>query len=294
MKVNGVTIRRSYFETPTMDDRKWAKIPEIPADVFYADMEDSVPPSLKEKAREKVVELIKNPEHFGGREFICRTNNLNSPWGREDLEAMAEAHAPFVLYPKVRDTDEMHEVMEILHRHGATPEVMLIIETPQAILHLEEIASVPGVAGLAFGPGDFALETGVSLLDGDESFTDGMLYARTKTHVVARALQLESVEGMFLANLKDLETVRRLAHRSRLFGFSGVMVFYPSHVPIINESRTPRPEEVAWSQRVVEAFEEARARGQGAITLDGRWLTVHQFTAAQQDLAIAKALGLTG
>src|SRR5262245_11312110 len=108
-----------------MDERKWSKVPEIPADVFFADMEDSVPPSLKPAAREKVLGLVEDPGYFGGREFICRPNNLSTPWGREDLEALAEAKAPFVLYPKVRTAAEMREVAQIFARRGAAPEIML-------------------------------------------------------------------------------------------------------------------------------------------------------------------------
>jgi len=293
VKVDGITIRRTYMEVPTMDDKKWDRIPSMGADVFMADIEDSVPPELKAKARDKVVSLIKDPSFFGGREFICRPNNLYTQWGRDDLEALAEAHAPFVLYPKVRSVAEMREVKGIFEKRGATPEIMLIIETPQAVLHLEEIASVTGVAGLLFGPGDLSMETGIALLDGREAFKDAFLYPRSKLIMVARALGLEAAEGIFVADLKDAEMVKGAAARSRLFGFTGNMTFYPPHIPLIHEARTPKAEDVAWSKRVVDAYQDAKARGQGAVTVDGRWLTIHQFTEAQRALRIATALGLS-
>src|ERR1700694_2954867 len=102
MKVGGVSIRRTYLEVPTMDSHKWDKIPGIDADVFMADMEDSVPPKLKEEAREKVLGLVRDPSYFGDKEFVCRPNNLFTPWGREDIEGLAEAGAPFLMYPKAR------------------------------------------------------------------------------------------------------------------------------------------------------------------------------------------------
>ena len=292
MKIGGEAIRRSYIEVPTMDDRKWSKIPDINADVFMADIEDSVPPDLKEKAREKVIGLVRDPSYFGGREFICRPNNLDTQWGRDDLNALAEAGAPFVLYPKARSADEVREVVSIFAAHGASPELMLIVETPQAVVWLDDLAAVVGVTGLMLGPGDLSLETGIALLDGREPFADGFLYARSKTIMVARALGLEATEGMFVSDLKDLEAVRAVADRSRLFGFTGMLTFYPPHVAVINESRTPRAEDIAWSKRVVEAYEEARARGEGAVTVDGRWLTIHQFSEAQRALRLAGALGL--
>lgn len=245
MKVGGAVIRRSYMEVPTMDERKWEKIPSIPADVFYLDIEDSVPPPLKEAARAKVVSVIEDPSIFGTREYICRPNNINTEWGRDDLEAIAAAHVPFVLYPKVRSVDEIREVKRIFEKHGATPDIVVLVETPHALLQLEAIASVSGVTGLAFGPGDLSMEAGVALLDGRSSFRDGLLYARTRTLIVARALGLEAIDAIFVADLKDIDAVKAEARRSRLQGFTGIQTFYPPHVAVINEVMTPSRGEVA-------------------------------------------------
>lgn len=292
MKINGITIRRTYLETPIMDERKWEKIPAIPADVVFGDIEDSCAPNLKEQARYKVVELIKDPTFLGGRELTCRPNNLSTPWGREDLEALAEAKAQYILYPKVRSLEEIYEVKRIFDRRGAAPEIMLIIETPQAVLNLKEIAACPGVTGLMFGPGDLSMETGTALVRGRHAFMEGFLYSRTKTLTTARAYGLEAVEGLFLADLKDLEAVRQAAELSRLFGFTGMGMFYPPHVPIVNEVMTPTAEDVRWARRLIEAYEEARERGLAAVTVDGRWVTVHQYIGAQRTLKVAEALGM--
>lgn len=292
MKVNGVTIRRSYMAVPPMDNHKWDKIPSIPADVFVADMEDTVPPKLKDKARDKVLELVKDPSYFGGREFICRPNNLSTPWGLDDVEALAEAHAPFIEYPMVRHAGELLEIKRIFERHGASTEIAVIIETPQAILHLEEIAACPMVGGLVFGPGDLAMETGISLLNGRLAFTEGMLYGRNKTLLAARAYGLEAIEGVWIDDPKDLDAVRQSVHMSKLFGFTGNIVFYPAWIPIINQLRTPSVEEIRWARRVVSSYDEGLENGKAAITLDGKWLTIHQYTIAKELLKIASAVEL--
>jgi citrate lyase subunit beta/citryl-CoA lyase len=292
MKVNGVNIRRSYLEVPTMDSHKWSKIPSIQADVFMADMEDSVPTALKDQARDKVVELVRDPRYFGGREFICRPNNLGTPWGRDDLEALAEARAPFLMYPKVRYAGELLEVNRIFDRHGATTEIAVLIETPEAVLHVEELAACPMVSCLMFGPGDLAMETGISLINGRMPFTEGMLYARSKTLLAARAYGLEAVEGIFVSDLKDLETVRESLRLSKLMGYTGTICFYPPWVPVINEIRTPSREDIQWSQKVVDAYEAGLEKGQAAVTVDGKWLTIHQYRLAKDELKVAHALGL--
>lgn len=280
-------VRRSYFECPIMVEKKWAKVPEIDADVFMLDMEDSTPPGLKVEARRRIVKLIKDPSYLGGREFVVRPNNLSTEWGRADLEAVAEAKAPFVIYPKVRSADEMREVKRIFDERGATPEIMLIIETPQAVLQLEAIASCPGVTVLLVGPGDLSMETGISLFDGADEFTDGFIYTRSKVLLVAKAYGLQPADAVFTADLKDQVRMRQAMERSRRMGFTGLMSFYPPHVPMINEVMSPSKTEVEWSSRVVETYTKGRAEGLAAISLDGKFLTVHQFTTAQETLRVA-------
>lgn len=280
-------VRRSYFECPIMVEKKWSKIPEIDADVFMLDMEDSTPPNLKVASRGRIVELIKDPSYLGGREFVVRPNNLATTWGREDLEAIAEANAPFVIYPKVRTAEEMREVKRIFDERGATPEIMLIIETPQAILQLEAIASCPGVTALLVGPGDLSMETGISMFEGPDEFTDGFIYTRSKVLMVAKAYGLQPVDAVFTADLKDQARMRQAMERSRRMGFTGLMSFYPPHVPMINEVMSPSKDEVTWAQRVVDTYTKGREEGLAAISLDGRFLTVHQFTTAQATLHAA-------
>jgi citrate lyase beta subunit len=277
-----------------MVEKKWAKIPEIDADVFMLDMEDSTPPNHKVEARARIVDLIKAPGYLGGREFVVRPNNIATEWGREDLEAAANAKAPFVIYPKVRSVEEIREVRRIFDERGATPELMLIIETPQAVLHLEEIASFPGVTALLVGPGDLSMETGISLFEGADEFTDGFIYTRSKVLMVAKAYDLQPVDAVFTADLKDQARMRQAMERSRRMGFTGLMSFYPPHVPMINDVMSPSPDEVSWAQRVVDTYTRGREEGLAAISLDGKFLTVHQFTTAQATLHAANLIEKKG
>lgn len=89
---------RSIIETPILDERKWAKIPTIPADAFLIDLEDAVPAPGKERARELAVEYVMEPSHFEGRVTIARPNHPSTPWGREDIEAFAEAEEIIATY----------------------------------------------------------------------------------------------------------------------------------------------------------------------------------------------------
>jgi citrate lyase subunit beta/citryl-CoA lyase len=196
------------------------------------------------------------------------------------------------MYPKARYAGELLEIKRIFDRQGATTEVAVLIETPEAVLHVEELAACPMVSCLMFGPGDLAMETGISLIDGRMPFTEGMLYARSKTLLAARAYGLEAVEGIFVSDLKDLEAVRQSARLSKRMGYTGTICFYPPWIPVINEVRTPSSEEIDWSKRVVDAYEAGLEKGHAAIAIDGKWLTIHQYKLAKGELELAHALGL--
>src|SRR5262249_20163422 len=73
-----------------------------------------------------------------------------------------------------------------------------------------------------------------------------------------------------VADFRDLEAFRATIRRSRKLGFVGASVIHPSQVPILNEEFTPPAEEVAHAERVVAAYEQAKAQGIGAVTVDGK------------------------
>jgi citrate lyase beta subunit len=283
-------LRRSYFEAPIMDERKWAKVPTIPADVFLADMEDSVPGPLKERARKKVAALVGDPSFFAGREMVCRPNNLSTDWGRDDLEALAEVGAEFILYPKARSAAEVRDVASIFTKHGLKPEIQLLIETPQAVLRVEELSECDLVSGLAFGPGDLAAETRIAHWSKAGTFTDGFLYARSRIVMAARASGLQAIDAAFLGDPKDLNSMCAAAEHSYLMGFDGMISFYPPHVPIINARFEPGVDEIAEAQTIVQRYEEAQAAGRAALTVMGRHVTVHDYRAARQLLTQAAGI----
>ena len=58
---------------------------------------------------------------------------------------------------------------------------------------------MPGVSTLLMGPGDLSIETGISLLDGEDVFTDGFVYARSKVVLAAKAYGQQPVDAVFTA-----------------------------------------------------------------------------------------------
>ncbi|HZD66969.1 MAG TPA: aldolase/citrate lyase family protein [Acidimicrobiales bacterium] len=278
---------RRILETPILDEHKWAKVPTLPTDAVLLDLEDSVPPARKAEARAAVVSYLARPGFFAGRLALPRPNPLGSPEGPGDLAALAGAGVSVLAYPKARSAEEVAEVGRVLRAHGAAPGLVVIVETAPAVLDLERIARVPGVAGLILGPADLADDVGWSLLDGEGVFADAYHYPKSKLVLTGAAYGVPVYDTVFVADLRDQAQVRRAVHHARRLGFTGMTTFYPPHLEVITEVFTPSAAEEAAAREVVAAYEAALARGEAAVEVGGRAVIVQDYKAALRTLGRA-------
>ena len=68
------------------------------------------------------------------------------------------------------------------------------------------------------------------------------------------------------------------------FGFQGKMCIHPKQIAPVHRVFTPGEAEVAYAERVVEAFAEAEAVGSAAIQLDGKFIDYPILYRAQRVL----------
>lgn len=282
---------RSFMETPILDERKWAKLPGIPADVFFLDMEDSVPPARKEEARHRVVELLGDPSCFGGRLSLARPNHLATPWGREDLVALGNAGVTLMTYPKVQTVEELLEVQAILRDAGADPDIFVLIETARAVLDVAAFAALDKVHGLVVGQADLTVDCGMTLLVGEDQRMNPALDGPLTNVVLAAAAHRCLTNAMpSFPDIRDLDEVRRRFGHLRELGFSTATTFYPSHVEIINELFSPNPADVERASEVIDLYEAALANGDPAVIHHGKALLVHDYEKALVLIARAEAI----
>jgi len=279
---------RSILLTPIMDDRKWAKIPDIAADSFFIDLEDSLPVALKEAGRSRAVEYLKQPDFFG------RPNGLSTRWGRDDIAALAEAGVTCIVTPMIDTAEEVLEYQELFRAGGADPDIFATIETPRATVEVEKIAQLDKVAALLFGVGDLSVGSGIPLLDAGGDTNPAFLPAKMRTVMAAAAFGRIVSDIVFLPDVRDLDAARRGYAASRDLGFTMGDTFYPPHIPIINELFGVSGAELSQATEVIEAYEAAVAAGDPAVTLpSGRVLLIHDYHKALKVRQRAEAGALT-
>ena len=104
-----MTVMRSVFYIPGNNEKMISKAPETPADIITLDLEDSVPPAEKPKAREMVKENLKFAGK-GGSTVYVRINNWETLMTNDDLEAIVHEGLSGVCLAKTGGADHVQRL----------------------------------------------------------------------------------------------------------------------------------------------------------------------------------------
>ena len=245
------------------------------ADVIILDLEDSILPKDKERARTLVAAAAPKVARSGA-DVVVR---INRPWRLclRDLEAVVSREICALMLPKTESADHVRMVAEVLDeleaerglRQGHT-QLVTMIESASAFFRAPEIAAAHSrVIALTLGAEDFALSVGMV------PEAEGLFYPKQQIVIAARAAGVLPLGFIgTVADFKDLDAFRATARRSRRLGFTGASVIHPSQIEILNAEFRPSMEEVAQARRVVAAFEAAAGGSQGAIQVDGKMVDI--------------------
>ena len=284
-----MTVMRSVFYVPGNNEKMVAKSPEIPADIITLDLEDSVPPAEKPKAREVTRENLKYAGS-GGSTVYVRINNWETLLTNDDLEAIVHEGLSGVCLAKCGGADHVQrldwKLEELERRRGlkvGTVAIQLLIETAKGVMNAypSAIAS-KRVNSLIFGAVDYTKDMRVKLTDeGEEQY-----YARAHVPVAARAAGCIGIDCPFV-NYKDNEAFEKSTRFGRQLGYEGRMLIHPSQIEPSHRIYTPAPEDVEWAQGVVKIFEEEGiAKGSAAVSYKGKMVDTPVYENAKTILAI--------
>ncbi len=279
--------RRSVLYMPGSNARALEKAKTLPADALILDLEDAVSPEAKAEARAQVAAAVL-AGGYGGREILIRVNGLDTPWGHDDIVAAAKANPHGILLPKVESADTVRAAERIMDAAGASPAVSIwcMMETPRGILRAEEIAgATPRLGGFVMGTSDLAKE----LHAHHTPLRLPMLTSLSLCLLAARAEGLAIVDGVHL-DLKDDEGFRAACQQGLELGFDGKTLIHPNQVGPANEVFAPSPAEIEFSRRIITAYAEAQAQGQGVVLVDGKLIEILHVENAKRLVGLADAI----
>lgn len=272
------SLVRSVLYLPASNARAVEKARTLPADVVVLDLEDAVAPEAKADARDAAVAAAMTGG-FGGR-LAVRINGLDTPWGADDLIALAQTPVTTVVAPKVSGP---LDVTTLAPRLAPRVALWAMIETPAALLNLAAIAACARsgpLAALMLGVNDLA----AALHTGPAPDREPLKPWLAQTVAAARANGLLAIDGVF-NQLDDAAGFEAECAQGRLYGFDGKSLIHPSQIEAANAAFAPSKAQVAWARAVVVAFADPAAGGLGVVRAGGAMVERLHLEQAQALLA---------
>jgi citrate lyase subunit beta / citryl-CoA lyase len=288
-------LKRSWMFVPGHRQRMIDKALGLNADAIMLDIEDGVAPNEKDTARKNIADSLGREKTPASPARFVRINAIGHSRMDADLEAVVRPGLEGLVCPKVDTPDEVRKVEAILSEREpkmklerGSVKLLIAIESPKGLLNAPAIAaSSSRVIGLMFGAEDFGREIGLPTVREGEARE--LIYARSAMVIAAASAHVQAVDGVWV-DLNDSQGLLGFAKQSRQLGFSAMSLIHPSQIDPINTLFSPTPEEIAYAERVVNAFEEANARGDGSIAFGGQLIDRPIVERARRTLEMARLL----
>ena len=157
-------------------------------------------------------------------------------------------------------------------------------ETARAVLKLLDFENMsPRLWGMMWGAEDLAASLGASRNRTGGRYHGPFLLARDLCLISAAAAGVVAIDTI-ATDINDLDALREEAIAARQDGFLAKAVIHPKHVDVVNAAFMPTDEEIAWSEKVVKAFNDNPTSG--VVKIDGKMIDKPHLRAAEKILAL--------
>lgn len=277
MQITNKRRRRCMMSVPGSSERKIAKALDMNVDHIFLDLEDSVAPQMKPEARLNVIRAF-NEMDWGNSVRCFRMNGIDSFWAIEDITQVvtaAGANIQTIMIPKVKYAKDVHFVETLVElieqQQGFSHKIgfELLIEEVEGIHNINEIvAASDRIESLIFGIGDYTRAQGVDIRDamGKPRFYPGDIwhYQRSVLAVAARVIGADYIDGPW-SLIPDMDGYERECKMVKTLGGVGKWAIHPTQVAVAQSEFGPSAQEIKMATKSLAMFEEARAKGLGAI-----------------------------
>ncbi|WP_206538709.1 CoA ester lyase [Afipia sp. P52-10] len=276
---------RSLMFVPVTREKFVTTAHQRGADAYILDLEDSVPEAEKPRGRTLIHAAAKEVSKAGA-DVVVR---INRPWHQAflDIEASVGPGVLALMCPKTESPEHLQVIAELLDTFEAQrgmpvghTKLVALVETADAFFRLREIAkATPRLVAMSLGAEDFALALSM------EPIGETLQLAKQTMIIAARGAGILPLGFMgTVADFADLDAFRETIKRSRKFGFAGGTCVHPSQVAILNEQYGYSAADVARAEAMIAAYDDAMAKGLGAVTFEGKMIDVPVVNRARNVL----------
>lgn len=275
-------VLRTWLFGPGADALAHEAMAGSGAQVLIQDLEDFTPPARRPEARTLAAPLAARWHAMGAR--VCIRINRLADEGLLDLSAVVPAQPDFIAYPKAAGAADMRDLEQALaaaERAAGLPSggigILPICETALGVVTVREMADASTRVRYALlGAEDLAAD----LLAERSREAVELDHARRRFILECRAAGIEPIDAPYTFN--DAEGAHREARYARRLGYRAKSLVRVDHTQAITEALVPSTTERAHAQRLVAAFEAARARGEDRALVDGLWVEVPTYLNARR------------
>ena len=211
-----------------------------------------------------------------------------------DLAAVIPGRPDGVVLPKCAGAADVNKLSLYLDafeaaadiEQGTTRIVTVATETARAVLKLLDFENMsPRLWGMMWGAEDLAASLGASRNRTNGRFHGPFLLARDLCLISAAAIGVVAIDTI-ATDIDDLAGLKEEAIAARQDGFLSKAVIHPKHVDVVNAAFMPTEEEIAWSQKIVKAFDDNP--NSGVVKIDGKMIDKPHLRAAVKILALVQ------
>ena len=277
---------RSLMFVPSHNPKLLESATRRDADVLLLDIEDSVPPCDKQKARDNIKEFVKR-EDLGQKMIFPRVNDRESGELLKDAYQLTIDGVDGFMYPKATKGEDIYffgKLLETIEYEKGYPigtfKIIPLIETAGSLINIKDICTACNrVIAVAFGCEDYVTDLqGKHDADGQSIFV-----ARTLIATGARAAGIIPIDTVHI-KVHDLEDLEHNLKVAKNLGFEGMLVLNPKELPLVHQYFSPTPQEIEWAKEMIQLSEEAKAKGQGVAVKDNKFIGPPMVKMAQNIL----------
>jgi citrate lyase subunit beta/citryl-CoA lyase len=290
--MNTPRLLRSMLFVPANNFKFIESAKEKRADMVILDLEDSVPTQEKQKARlliKDAARLLKQT----GKNVAVRINGLTTGLAADDLKFAICEGIDAIMLPKTESKKDIVK-LERLMQNGSKGQIKIgvipLVESAKGILNVNEIVLAgKRIVAIGFGAADYLRDLGRSYFTISTNEIE-LLYPRSRLALAARVADVLAIDTPFLGDLNDLRGLIRESRIALSLGFRGKMCIHPSHIEPINQVFSPSEKEVKMAKKIIKAYEQAKAKGMGAYSFEGRMIDEATYKMAKETLAINETI----
>jgi citrate lyase subunit beta/citryl-CoA lyase len=278
--------RRSMLYVPGCNTHYLERARTLHADSVILDLGDPILIGCKEASRDNIVQYV-NEGGYGSREVVVRVNDLDSIWGPDDIKAVAKLPVDAVLFPNIESREHVLTALARLDAAGGSHlPIMVMIESPIAVLNAKEIASASDrIVCIVMATSDLISQLHARVTHERSA----ILTSLSLVILAARAYGRAVVDGI-TSDFKNMHSFEYACRLGRDMGFDGKSLVHPAQLPYSNDAYTPKASEVAHAREVIQALKEANEAGKGTVVVDDKLVEHHHVRAAERLIKLSEMI----